>query len=92
VHRADAAADADPQLVSPMPGTVVMVHVADGATVGVGDAVLAVEAMKMEHVVRSSVAGTVRLQAAVGDVVARGQALAVVAPTESGTDDERGGE
>ncbi|MDQ1075099.1 MULTISPECIES: biotin carboxylase N-terminal domain-containing protein [Microbacterium] len=107
VHRADATADADPQLVSPMPGTVVMVHVADGATVGVGDAVLAVEAMKMEHVVRSSVAGTVRLQAAVGDVVARGQALAVVAPgggepegarpgaetpDEPGTDDERGGE
>ncbi|WP_081317354.1 ATP-binding protein [Microbacterium testaceum] len=84
VHRADAAADADPQLVSPMPGTVVMVHVADGATVGVGDAVLAVEAMKMEHVVRSSVAGTVRLQAAVGDVVARGQALAVVAPDADG--------
>jgi len=84
VHRADAAADADPQLVSPMPGTVVMVHVADGATVEVGDAVLAVEAMKMEHVVRSSVAGTVRLQAAVGDVVARGQALAVVAPSADG--------
>ncbi|MDF2045898.1 biotin carboxylase N-terminal domain-containing protein [Microbacterium sp. Kw_RZR3] len=107
VHRADAAADADPQLVSPMPGTVVMVHVADGATVEVGDAVLAVEAMKMEHVVRSSVAGTVRLHAAVGDVVARGQTLAVVAPgggepggagagaetpREPGTDDGRGGE
>ncbi|KTS55902.1 acetyl-COA carboxylase [Microbacterium testaceum] len=106
VHRADATADADPQLVSPMPGTVVMVHVADGATVGVGDAVLAVEAMKMEHVVRSSVAGTVRLQAVVGDVVARGQALAVVAPgvdsdgapagaetpREPGAGDERGGE
>ncbi|WZH38254.1 MAG: biotin carboxylase N-terminal domain-containing protein [Microbacterium enclense] len=79
-HRADAAADADPQLVSPMPGTVVAVHVAEGATVEVGDAVMAVEAMKMEHVVRSSVAGTVSLQARVGDVVSRGQALAVVSP------------
>ncbi|WP_202401105.1 ATP-binding protein [Microbacterium sp. TL13] len=79
-HRADATADADPQLVSPMPGTVVMVHVADGATVEAGDPVLAVEAMKMEHVVRSSVAGTVALHARVGDVVSRGQALAVVAP------------
>jgi len=79
-HRADATADADPQLVSPMPGTVVAVHVAEGEVVGVGDAVMAVEAMKMEHVVRSSVAGTVSLQARVGDVVARGQALAVVAP------------
>ena len=85
-HSADATADADPQLVSPMPGTVVAVHVAEGANVGVGDAVMAVEAMKMEHVVRSSVAGTVSLQARVGDVVARGQALAVVSPDDPGAD------
>lgn len=75
-----AAAEADPVLVSPMPGTVVLVRVADGDRIEVGDAVMAVEAMKMEHVVRSSVAGTVSLRAQVGDVVARGQALAVVAP------------
>jgi len=86
VHRADATADADPRLVSPMPGTVVAVHVVDGARVEVGDAVLAVEAMKMEHVVRSSVAGTVSLHARVGDVVARGQALAVVAPGGAAAD------
>ena len=85
-HSADAGPEADPQLVSPMPGTVVAVHVAEGAIVGVGDAVMAVEAMKMEHVVRSSVAGTVSLQAQVGDVVARGQALAVVSPDDPGAD------
>jgi acetyl-CoA/propionyl-CoA carboxylase biotin carboxyl carrier protein len=89
-HRADTTSDADPQLVSPMPGTVVAVHVAEGAAVEVGDAVMAVEAMKMEHVVRSSVAGTVSLQARVGDVVARGQALAVVAPEGGGTEPAAG--
>ncbi|WP_153004249.1 ATP-binding protein, partial [Microbacterium testaceum] len=89
-HRADTAAEADPQLVSPMPGTVVAVHVADGATVAVGDAVLAVEAMKMEHVVRSSAAGRVALQARVGDVVSRGQALAVVVPGDPGAGAEPG--
>ena len=79
-HGSGAAADADPSLVSPMPGTVVLVRVADGDQIEVGDAVMAVEAMKMEHVVRSSVAGTVSLHAGVGDVVARGQTLAVVTP------------
>lgn len=79
-HGTGRASDADPVLVSPMPGTVVLVRVADGDEIDVGDAVMAVEAMKMEHVVRSSVAGTVSLHARVGDVVTRGQTLAVVTP------------
>ena len=73
-------ADAAPHLDSPMPGTVVLAAVADGAHVEPGDPVVVVEAMKMEHVVRATVAGTVTLQVAVGDQVARGQTLAVVAP------------
>ncbi|HET8926966.1 MAG TPA: biotin carboxylase N-terminal domain-containing protein [Microbacterium sp.] len=76
------AADAAPHLDSPMPGTVVLVPVEDGAQVEPGDAVVVVEAMKMEHVVRASVAGTVSLQVAVGDQVTRGQTLAVVDPAE----------
>ncbi|WP_396644331.1 biotin carboxylase N-terminal domain-containing protein [Microbacterium sp.] len=87
-HGADATTDADPLLVSPMPGTVVVVRVADGDEIEVGDAVVAVEAMKMEHVVRSTVAGTVTLHARVGDVVTRGQTLAVVSP--HGLDDTPG--
>ncbi|SIR96514.1 biotin carboxylase N-terminal domain-containing protein [Microbacterium sp. RURRCA19A] len=79
-HGTAAAAEIDPVLVSPMPGTVVLVRVADGDAIEVGDAVMAVEAMKMEHVVRSSVAGTVALHARVGDTVTRGQTLAVVTP------------
>lgn len=80
-HRCDADASAVPELVSPMPGVVVMTSVADGAEVAAGDAVVVVEAMKMEHVVRAEVAGTVALRVATGDSVGRGQTLAIVTPT-----------
>ncbi|WP_018185664.1 acetyl-CoA carboxylase biotin carboxylase subunit [Microbacterium sp. 77mftsu3.1] len=80
-HRRDADASAVPELVSPMPGVVVMTSVADGAEVAAGDAVVVVEAMKMEHVVRAEIAGTVALRVSTGDSVGRGQTLAVVTPT-----------
>jgi len=82
-HGPVEARDATPHLDSPMPGTVVLTPVADGAHVTAGDAVVVVEAMKMEHVIRSSVTGTVSLRAAVGDQVARGQTLAVIEPDET---------
>jgi acetyl-CoA/propionyl-CoA carboxylase, biotin carboxylase, biotin carboxyl carrier protein len=88
-HGPEATTDADPVLVSPMPGTVVLTRVGDGDRVEVGDPVVVVEAMKMEHVVRSAVAGTATLRVAVGEVVARGQALAVVVPDEAA---EHGGD
>jgi acetyl-CoA/propionyl-CoA carboxylase biotin carboxyl carrier protein len=72
-----------PHLDSPMPGSVVLVPVSDGARVEAGDPVAVVEAMKMEHVVRSSIAGTVSLHVAVGDQVTRGQALATVTPDDA---------
>jgi acetyl-CoA/propionyl-CoA carboxylase biotin carboxyl carrier protein len=43
-----------------------------------------VEAMKMEHVVRATVRGTVALHVSVGDQVARGQTLATVTAAPSG--------
>lgn len=86
-HRRDADASAVPELVSPMPGVVVMTSVADGAEVAAGDAVVVVEAMKMEHVVRAEVAGTVALRVATGDSVGRGQTLAVVTPTPTPEED-----
>ncbi|MBS1698832.1 MAG: ATP-grasp domain-containing protein, partial [Actinobacteria bacterium] len=85
VHGGASAAAAAPHLDSPMPGTVVLVHAADGAHVAEGDPVLVVEAMKMEHVLRAGVAGTVHLQAAQGDTVSRGQTLAVITPAEEET-------
>ncbi|MCT2288371.1 ATP-binding protein [Corynebacterium sanguinis] len=67
-------------LVSPMPGTVIVHSVAEGARVEPGDAVLAVEAMKMEHVLRAEVAGTVAFSCQVGEQVPGGQVLATITP------------
>ncbi|MBS1674395.1 MAG: ATP-grasp domain-containing protein [Actinobacteria bacterium] len=79
-HAAADGAQSQPHLDSPMPGTVVLVHVADGAHVAEGDPVLVVEAMKMEHVLRAGVAGRVALHVAQGETVARGQTLAAITP------------
>ncbi|XNS28051.1 acetyl-CoA carboxylase biotin carboxylase subunit [Citricoccus nitrophenolicus] len=90
-HSIQGEAESNPTLTSPMPGTVLVTPVADGDVVAEGDAVIVVEAMKMEHVIRSTVAGTVALHASVGDAVSRGQALAVITPEENAsTDDEEG--
>jgi acetyl-CoA/propionyl-CoA carboxylase biotin carboxyl carrier protein len=59
-----------------MPGTVVAVAVADGDHVEAGDTVVAVEAMKMEHALTAPVAGVVRIDVAVGDLVKRDQVVA----------------
>lgn len=71
---------AEPELRSPMPGTVSAVFAADGDRVAAGDAVVAIEAMKMEHRVVAAFDGTVRLSVAVGDRVSRDQAVARVEP------------
>ena len=79
--RIRAAADAeagDGQLRSPMPGSVIAVSVEDGAHVEEGDAVLVVEAMKMEHTLRAPHAGEVTFSVTAGDQVGSGQLLAEV--------------
>ena len=68
------------RLVAPMPGSVVQVLVAPGTTVTAGTPRVVVEAMKMEHVVRAPHDGVVEtIRVAVGDVVADGFELAVMA-------------
>ncbi len=74
-----AAAKAAGGLVAPMPGRVVKVLVTIGEEVAAGSALIVLEAMKMEHTVRASEAGTVQtLSVAVGDQVESDQLLAVV--------------
>ncbi|MBD7995954.1 acetyl/propionyl-CoA carboxylase subunit alpha [Arthrobacter sp. Sa2CUA1] len=75
-----AAGAADPVLRSPMPGTVVSVAVGNGDTVEAGQALLSVEAMKMEHQLTAPVAGTVAMTLRPGDLVKAGQVLATVSP------------
>ena len=64
-----------------MPGTVIAVLVTVGDAVTVGQPVVVVEAMKMEHTLRATADGTVsEVLAHVGDRVALKQLLAVVEP------------
>jgi acetyl-CoA/propionyl-CoA carboxylase biotin carboxyl carrier protein len=69
------------ELVAPMPGAVIAVHRAAGERVEAGDAVVTLEAMKMEHTVAAPVGGLVAdLAVRPGDQVTRGQVLAMVEP------------
>ena len=68
-------------VASQMQGTVVRILVAVGEAVEAGQAVCAVEAMKMESVLRSSIAGTVAdVRVAAGQAVRAGEALVVIEP------------
>lgn len=62
-------------LTSPMQGTVVKLHVADGDEVTEGDLVVVLEAMKMEQPITAHRAGIVTALAEVGSTVASGEAL-----------------
>ena len=74
---ADAVASGS--LLAPMPGTVVKVVAEVGATVSAGDAVLVLEAMKMQHTVTAPHDGTVtEINVEPGAQVASGEVLAVV--------------
>ena len=61
---------------APMPGKVLEVKVASGDQVKAGDALLVLEAMKMENVLRAPRDGVVeRVDAVVGIAVEKGAAL-----------------
>lgn len=74
-----AAGAASPEIRSPMPGTVIAVGVVDGQQVREGDVLVTIEAMKMEHPMRSPGDGTVRIgHLRVGDLVKAQQVVATV--------------
>jgi len=69
------------RVVAPLAGSVVAIVVAPGQEVAAGDVVAVVESMKMEHEVRAAAAGVVEtVRCAVGDVVADGDEIALLAP------------
>ena len=79
-----AAEVGDGTIVSPMPGTVLDVHVEVGATVAEGDLLGVVEAMKMELALKAPFAGTVAaVSATVGAQIPLGAPLFIIEPAES---------
>ncbi len=74
--EAEAATTVHGQLTSPMPGTVVRVLVEAGAAVTRGQALMVVEAMKMEHTIAAHADGVVKqVKFSAGDPVAEGVEL-----------------
>ncbi|HJP78435.1 MAG TPA: acetyl/propionyl/methylcrotonyl-CoA carboxylase subunit alpha [Pseudonocardiaceae bacterium] len=82
--RADAAAATGGPITSPMPGTVLDVRVKAGEKVSAGQALLVVEAMKMEHTITAQIDGIVaELPVRAGQQVALDERLALITPEES---------
>jgi acetyl-CoA/propionyl-CoA carboxylase biotin carboxyl carrier protein len=66
---------------APMPGAVLTVHVAAGQAVAIGDPIVTLEAMKMEHAVTAPITGRVaEIAVRSADQVTRGQLLAIIEP------------
>ncbi len=76
---AGAAAGGDGTVSAPMQGTIVKVLVAAGDAVEPGQALLVLEAMKMENHVNAEAGGTVKeVRVAAGDTVGTGDVLIVI--------------
>ncbi len=74
--RDSAHQGAEGGFVAPMSGTIVALHVESGAVVAPGDAVITLEAMKMEHTLRATEPGTVvGFHVAAGDSISEGTLL-----------------
>ncbi len=84
-HRATltrAAGSADPNIRTPMPGTVVAVDAQSGDEVEEGQVLVTIEAMKMEHKLLATVAGVVTIDVVQGGLVALDQVVATISPHE----------
>jgi acetyl-CoA/propionyl-CoA carboxylase biotin carboxyl carrier protein len=67
-------------VTAPMQGTIVKILVEVGATVAIGEALVVLEAMKMENQINAETSGTVQeIRVAAGDSVGTGDVLAVIA-------------
>jgi acetyl-CoA/propionyl-CoA carboxylase biotin carboxyl carrier protein len=73
------AAVGDGTVIAPMQGTIVSVLLEVGATVAVGQAILVLEAMKMENHINAERSGTItEIRVAAGDSVGTGDVLVVI--------------
>ena len=98
----DRSAQAAPDLIgppgteplrAPIQGTIVEILVAEGDTVAVGQEIIIMNAMKMEHVLSADTSGIVReLTVSVGDIIWEGHALAFVEPADVAASAAAGGQ
>lgn len=77
-YRSFGATATGPEIRSPMPGTIVRLHVESGAHVEKGQLLGVVEAMKMEHELTATHPGIVTVTAAEGAVVTTDQPLFLI--------------
>ncbi|WP_225725206.1 MULTISPECIES: biotin carboxylase N-terminal domain-containing protein [unclassified Nocardia] len=77
-YRTLGAAAADPEIRSPMPGTLVRLHVVSGTQVEQGQLLGVVEAMKMEHELTATHSGIVTVTASEGAVVTTDQSIFLI--------------
>lgn len=76
--KAGGSSDA---IMAPMPGKVTKILLTPGSSVEVGQAVLVMEAMKMEYTLKAEVAGSIdAVNCAVGEQVALGKTLVKIKP------------
>jgi pyruvate carboxylase subunit B len=76
---AHAASDGELSVIAPMPGMVVQYEVAEGDSVGIGDVLVILEAMKMQNSLTSSYEGTVAsLKVEPGNSVEKNQVLLTI--------------
>jgi acetyl-CoA/propionyl-CoA carboxylase biotin carboxyl carrier protein len=87
-RRPPAGQDTSAVITSPMPGSVVAVLLEDGQSTDRGTPVLAVEAMKMEHVLAAPIDGLIEILVKVGDQVDVDQPLARLRAPAAGTASE----
>ena len=82
-RSSDAEAHAgEGTLRAPMPGVILAVHVKKGDTVARGQALIVMEAMKMEHTLTASSPGDIaEVHVGRGDRVREGDALLILQPT-----------
>ncbi len=79
MDRAELADAGSAVIKAPMPGKIIALHVKVGDEVGIGDALLVLEAMKMEHSLSAALAGVVKsIDAEINEQVKDGQVLVVL--------------
>ncbi|MEK2689134.1 acetyl-CoA carboxylase biotin carboxyl carrier protein subunit [Bdellovibrio sp. GT3] len=80
-RKKSGAGGSSDTVIAPMPGKVTKILVQPGTVVKAGQAVLVMEAMKMEYTLKCDIAGTIdSVSCAVGEQVALGKALVKIKP------------